>query len=123
MKMDGTIDKADIELVFPEWVYKQWYTSPDFYDNLNEFNDRKEILKGTTLDQFIKQIYPQVYDRFYLNILSKQSVQTNLISLLTELHPDLDLSALGHLDSSNYIEQITRVLSELLRQYHYPIKL
>jgi len=128
-RMKGTsgineITTIDIESVFKgnEWVYTRWYSNPKFTSNLNKFNERRLDIRSLRLNNFIQKYYPIAYARFYENILKNKRPQ--LQSFLSELHPALDLSYLKAAASNDaYIKAITRALSELLRQEHYPIKI
>ena len=118
------IIEADIERVFKgnEWVYGRWYSNNKFSSNLKEFNEKRKAIREMKLDEFIKLYNPIAYNRFYVNILKDKRPQ--LQSFLSELHPSLDISkVIKAAAGSPYQAEIIRALSELLRQYNYPIKI
>lgn len=72
MTMDGEITKSNVINIFTgnEWVLTGkdgWFSSKNFDKMLQIFNERKNKLKNEGFDQFLKDDYDTVYERFYLN--------------------------------------------------------
>ena len=89
MEMEGPITKSDVINIFKgnEWVLngpdgiggkkknQGWFFSGNFDGMLNEFNERKNKLRTEEFDQFLKDNYDTVYERFYLNFPHGTSIE------------------------------------------------
>ncbi|MBD3338176.1 MAG: hypothetical protein GF353_03655 [Candidatus Lokiarchaeota archaeon] len=67
----GRLAKADVEQIFKgnEWVLNDpdvgWFKNPNkFQDNIDKFNDRKELISKEGEDKFIEDEYEIVNERF-----------------------------------------------------------
>ena len=79
MTMDGVITKSNVINIFTnifpgnEWVLNGkygntgWFSNKNFDKMLQIFNERKNKLENEGFDQFLKDDYDTVYERFYLN--------------------------------------------------------
>lgn len=73
-----------------------------------------------SIDQFIKEHYPNAYDRFYVKMLKTRRVSIKVI--IQALHPGVDISGLVNLGTSiDYIGPYSTVFTEILRLYNYPV--
>lgn len=107
---------GNVKLVIGE----NWINQPKFSDNLEAFNDRKELIKSMPIDEFIKEVYPVAYNRFYVNVLKNHRGQIG--SLIQRFHKNIDISGLLALGKDDpYIQEFTRIFSEILKDYNYPI--
>jgi len=93
---------------------------PDFNDNLDKFNERKDDIKSMPIDKFIKAYYPNAYDRFYVKMLKTRRV--SIRDIIQALHPNIDISELVNLGTNiDYIGPYSRVFTEILKLYNYPV--
>ncbi len=102
------------------WLAENWIGDRDFSDNLDVFNERKNDIKAMRLNEFIKIHYRKVYSRFYNTMLKKKRVSLRKIS--ESLHPNVDVTELINLGKNDdHIGPYTRVFTEILRLFNYPV--
>jgi len=128
IKYNRPIDRADIENEFGKFgdkyrvIMENWLSDPYFNDNLRTFNLRKNDIKSMSIDQFIKEHYPNAYDRFYVNMLKTKVKKLKIVDIIQALHPGSAVSGLVNLGTSDdYIGPYSRVFTEILRLYNYPV--
>ena len=89
---------------------------------LRTFNLRKNDIKSMSIDQFIKEHYPKAYNRFYVKMLKTKVKKLKIVDIIQALHPNIDVSELVNLGTSDdYIGPYSRVFTEILRLYNYPV--
>ena len=128
IKINRKIDETDIMNEFKKfgnnylWLADNWFSEPNFKDNLALFNDRKEDIKKMSMDEWILTHYKTAYSRFYENILKDKRLQ--ICSLISKHYPNLDISDIINMQNENdYIKEFTKVFIEIMNQYGYPIKI
>lgn len=126
IKYDRNINENDIRKEFSKfgdkylWIMENWFSSSKFSNNLQIFNKRKDEIKAMTLDEFIENNFPMAYNRFYVNMLKERRV--SLQEIIKTLHPNIDISELLNLGANDdYTGPYTRIFTEILRLYKYPI--
>lgn len=127
IKYNRDIDRTDIEKEFGKFadkyrvIMENWFSEPDFVDNIKLFNRRKDEIKTKPLDEFIENNYPNAYDRFYVKMLKTRRV--SIRDIIQTMHPYIDISELINLGTNDdYIGPYTRVFTEILRFYNYPVR-
>lgn len=99
---------------------ENWFSEPDFVDNLKLFNKRKDEIKTIPIDEFIENNYPNAYDRFYVKMLRTRRVSVK--DIIQAMHPNVDVSGLVNLGTNDdHIGPYSRVFTEILKMYKYPV--
>ncbi len=128
IKYDRRIKESDIRNEFAkfggkyDWIMANWISQPNFADNLDKFNDRKDDIKSMSIMDFINIHYPLTYDKFIMKLLKTQRV--NVRDIIQAMHPNVDISQLVNIGTNDgYIGPYSTVFEEILKMYSYPVHL
>ncbi len=126
IKYDHPVTEIDIKNEFKKfgnqylWIMANWISQPKFAQNLQQFNDRKDDIKSLRIDNFIKDHYSKAYNKFIKTLLKTRRV--SVLGIIQAMHPDVDVSELVNLGTNDdHIGPYSRVFTEILRMYKYPI--
>ena len=82
------IDKTHIKKVYGSqnsWIYNRWFINSDFAKNLARLNLLRREIRQKTLDQYFKDNWKVVHNRFWVNIFGNSRSQCDLYFLIYEL--------------------------------------
>ena len=106
------IDKTHIEKVYGtqnSWIYNRWFSNKYFQDNLKALNHLRKEIRQKPLDQYFKDNWKVVHNRFWVNIFGNSKSQCDLYFLIYELEKlgdDLLVQDILSIDFPNFLGEI-----------------
>ena len=109
------IDRTHIERIYgPQnsWIYNKWYSNPDFTENLKDLNHLRREIRQKSLGPYLKDNWPVVYNRFWVNQIVNSKSQCDLYFLINELENLGDDALIRSLLSIDLPDLLGRILSD-----------